>query len=306
MTINNILAIKIGKLELENPFIAASGTYGYGFEWGELSDPSEFGGIASKGITILPRVGNPNPRLAETSCGLLNSIGLENPGIDAFIAEKLPQMRSFGCKIIVNINGESEEEFGFLAKRLEDANGVDAIEVNVSCPNVSGGGMAFGVDEKSVGRITSIVRDKFSKTVIVKLTPNVTDIRLQARYALEAGADILTVANTYLGMSIDVNTKRSRLNKDYGGYSGAAIKPLTLHLVHKVYKEFRCPIIASGGIYTLTDCLEYLIAGARGLMLGTVNFIDPTRVISLKKELSQHLTEKKISLTELIGSYQSF
>jgi len=306
MVKDNTLAIRVGNLQLDNPFIAASGTYGYGTEWGELSSPSEFGAIVSKGITLDPQKGNPNPRLVETSCGLINSIGLENPGIDAFVAEKLPEMRSFGCKIIVNINGESEEEFGILAKKLQESSGVDAIEVNVSCPNVSQGGMAFGIDEKSVERITKIVRNEFTGPLIVKLTPNVTDIRCQARAALEGGADILSIANTYVAMSIDVQTRRSRINRDYGGYSGSAIKPLTLHLVHQVYREFKCPIIGSGGIYTLFDCLEYFIAGAGAAMLGTVNFTDPMRVVSLKKELLEYLKEKNVKLPDLVGSYIEF
>jgi len=303
---DNTLAIRIGNLQLDNPFIAASGTYGYGTEWGELSSPSEFGAIVSKGITLNPQKGNPNPRLVETSCGLINSIGLENPGIDAFIAEKLPEMRSFGCKIIVNINGDSEEEFGILAKKLLESSGVDAIEVNVSCPNVSQGGMAFGIDEKSVERITKIVRNEFTGPLIVKLTPNVTDIRCQSRAALEGGADILSIANTYVAMSIDVQTRGSRINRDYGGYSGSAIKPLTLHLVHQVYRAFKCPIIGSGGIYTLFDCLEYFIAGAGAVMLGTVNFTDPMRVVSLKKELLEYLKEKNVKLPDLVGSYIEF
>lgn len=303
---DDTLAIRVGSLQFDNPFIAASGTYGYGTEWGELSSPSEFGAIVSKGITLNPQKGNPNPRLVETSCGLINSIGLENPGIDAFIAEKLPEMRSFGCKIIVNINGESEEEFGILAKKLQESSGVDAIEVNVSCPNVSQGGMAFGIDEKSVERITRIVRNEFTGPLIVKLTPNVTDIRCQARAALEGGADILSIANTYVAMSIDVRTRGSRINRDYGGYSGSAIKPLTLHLVHQVYREFKCPIIGSGGIYALFDCLEYFIAGAGAAMLGTVNFTDPMRVVSLKKELLEYLKEKNVKLPDLVGSYIEF
>ena len=306
MVKDNTLAIRVGNLQLDNPFIAASGTYGYGTEWGELSSPSEFGAIVSKGITLDPQKGNPNPRLVETSCGLINSIGLENPGIDAFVAEKLPEMRSFGCKIIVNINGESEEEFGILAKKLQESSGVDAIEVNVSCPNVSQGGMAFGIDEKSVERITKIVRNEFTGPLIVKLTPNVTDIRCQARAALEGGADILSIANTYVAMSMDVQTRRSRINRDYGGYSGSAIKPLTLHLVHQVYREFKCPIIGSGGIYALFDCLEYFIAGAGAVMLGTVNFTDPMRVVSLKKELLEYLKEKNVKLPDLVGSYIEF
>ena len=297
------LAADFGSLSLPNPFIAASGTYGYGSEWGELSSPAEFGAIVSKGITLNPKKGNPNPRLAETSCGLINSIGLENPGIDEFISAKLPEMKSFGCKVIVNINGETEDEFGIIARKLADADGVDAIEVNVSCPNVEGGGMVFGINPGAVGRITRLVREEFPGPLIVKLTPNVTDIRVEASAAINSGADALTVANTYTAMAIDVHTRRSRIGRDYGGYSGPGIKPITLRMVREVYREFRFPIVASGGIYEIYDCLEFFIAGAGAVMLGTVNFIDPMRVVTLKHELAKYLEDKKISFNELIGSY---
>ena len=297
------LNVQIGSMSLPNPFIAASGTYGYGVEWEGLSAPDEFGAIIGKGIFIDPKTGNPSPRLAETSCGLINSIGLEGPGIDNFINEIVPQMKQLDVLCIANINGDSVSEYGELAKRLDSVEEIAAVEVNVSCPNLESGGMAFGVDPSSVSEITKIVRSNFDRTVIVKLTPNVTDIRVQAKAALDAGADALTIANTWAGMAIDVHKRTSRIGRDFGGYSGAAIKPITLKLVYQVYKEFGCTIIGSGGIYELFDCVEYFIAGARALMLGTVIFIDPMRVAALKKELAEFLEEEKSSLDDLIGSY---
>ena len=299
------LSINVGNLQLSNPFIAASGTYGFGIEWEGLSVPKEFGAIVAKGIFIEPRKGNPHPRLAETSAGLINSIGLEGPGIENFLDEILPQMRNLDVPCIANINGDSFDEYGVLAERLDDQDGVDAVEVNVSCPNLEKGGMAFGIDPESVKRITQFVADKFSGPVIVKLTPNITDIRITAKAALDGGADSLSIANTYTGMSIDVFKRTSRIGRDFGGYSGPGIKPLTLKLVHDVYSEYKCPIIASGGIYNLFDCLEYFIAGAQALMLGTVNFIDPTRVVALKKEVADFLSDQKTKLVDIIGSYKS-
>jgi len=303
MTMN--LNVQIGSMSLPNPFIAASGTYGYGVEWEGLSAPDEFGAIVCKGIFIDPKTGNPSPRLAETSCGLINSIGLEGPGIDNFINEIVPQMKQLDVLCIANINGDSVAEYGDLARRLDSVEEIAAVEVNVSCPNLESSGMTFGINASSVSEITKIVRSSFTRTVIVKLTPNVTDIRVQAKAALDAGADALTIANTWVGMAIDVHKRTSRIGRDFGGYSGAAIKPITLKLVYEVYKEFGCTIIGSGGIYELFDCLEYFIAGARALMLGTVNFIDPMRMAALKKELAEFLENEKLSLDELIGSYGS-
>jgi dihydroorotate dehydrogenase (NAD+) catalytic subunit len=295
----------IGNLKLSNPFIAASGTYGYGIEWEGLSVPSEFGAIVAKGIFLNPKKGNPHPRIAETSSGLINSIGLEGPGIDLFIDQIVPMMLDLNVPCIANINGENYHEYGTLAERLDKVDAITALEVNVSCPNLETGGMAFGVDPVSVGEITRIVREKYNRPVIVKLTPNVTDIRITGKAALDNGADILSVANTYTGMAIDVHTRTSRIGRDYGGYSGPGIKPITLKMVHDIYKEFKCPVIGSGGVYNLFDCLEYFIAGAGAIMLGTVNFIDPTRVIKLKSELSDFLDKQKTSLDDLIGSYRS-
>jgi dihydroorotate dehydrogenase (NAD+) catalytic subunit len=299
------LSVNAGGLKLENPFIAASGTYGYGIEWEGLSNPDDFGAIVAKGIFLESRTGNPHPRLVETSCGLINSVGLEGPGLEAFKSQIIPQMRDLGVVCIANINGESVDEFAEIARSLQKEKTIAALEVNVSCPNLQDGGMAFGVDPKMVSEITSAVRKNFTGSVIVILTPNVTDIRIPAKAALDFGADALTVANTYTGMSIDVYKRTSRIGRDFGGYSGPAVKPITLKLVHQVHSEFGCDIFASGGIYNLFDCLEYFIAGARALMLGTVNFIDPSRIKKLKSELQDFLIDQNTTLDEIIGSYKS-
>lgn len=299
------LRTKIGPLQLKNPVITASGTYGYGREYSSIVDVNQLGGIVVKGISLKPRPGNPPPRIVETPCGMLNAIGLANVGIEAFLKEKLPWLKKLDTVVIANIYGHSIEEYGLLAAELRGVEGISAIEVNISCPNVERGGMAFGTDPGVAAQVTETVRKNTDKPTIVKLSPNVTDIREIAKAVEMAGADVLSLTNTLTGMAVDIERKRPKLANVSGGLSGPAIRPVALFMVYQVVRSVRIPVIGMGGIMNERDALEFLIAGARAVQVGTANFVDPQAPIRIIEGLKDYCRKNEIgSLEEIIGSLQ--
>lgn len=297
------LSVDIGGLRLKNPIMTASGTFGYGQEFNDFTQLERLGGIIVKGISLKPAHGNAPPRIVETACGMLNAIGLENVGVDAFIAEKLPYLKDLATPIIVNIYGKSVEEYAELAKRFDACDGVAAVEVNISCPNVKAGGVAFGVCATSAETVVRAVRSKTVKPVIVKLTPNVTDIVEIARSVEMAGADAISLINTITGMAIDVQTRRPKLANITGGLSGPAIKPVALRMVWQAAGAVRIPVIGIGGIMTAQDALEFMIAGATAVQVGTANFVNPHVTMEILTGMETYVAENNISnLSELIGS----
>ena len=293
--------VHIGLLELKNPIIAASGTFGFGQEYAEFFDLSEIGGVSVKALTLEPRHGNPPPRVAETPAGMLNSVGLQNPGVHSFIKYGIPFLRKYDTKIIANIAGNTAEEYAELA-RILDSEDIDGFEVNVSCPNVKHGGAAFGISCEGVELITKNVRQFTKKPMIVKLTPNVTSISDTAKAAEAAGADAVSLINTVLGMVIDIKTKRPVMHNNVGGLSGPAIKPIAVRMVNEVYRAVKIPIIGMGGIMDYKDAVEFLLAGATALMIGTASFITPTACMDIARDLKTYCIENKInSVSELTG-----
>lgn len=292
-----------GTLHLANPVMAASGTFGYGTEYADLVDIRKLGAIVSKGITLEPRSGNPQPRLAETPAGLLNSIGLENIGVEALIRDKAPLWAEWSVPVIVNIAGETIEEYAELARRLDGIRGIRGIEVNISCPNVKAGGMEFGTNARSAAAVTEAVRVRTRLPVIVKLSPNVTDPVEIARAVEGAGADALTIANTYRGMAIDTVKRRPVLGNIFGGLSGPAIKPLTLALVYRTYPAVKVPIIGCGGVASVTDALEFLMAGASAVQVGTVTLVSPDAMAGIIEGLERFMEREGISdIAEIVGA----
>jgi dihydroorotate dehydrogenase (NAD+) catalytic subunit len=296
------MRVSIGSLHLKNPVMTASGTFGYGEEYGSLVNLHRLGAIIVKGISLQPRQGNPPPRIAETAAGMLNAIGLENVGLERFLAEKLPFLEGIETPLIVNILGDSVEDYRELAARLDGEEKVAALEVNISCPNVKHGGVAFGTDPKMANSVTRAVCDHFSRPVIVKLSPNVTDITEIAEAVEEAGADALSMINTVLGMAIDIEAEKPKLANVFGGLSGPAIKPIGLRMVWQAAESVSLPIIGIGGITTPEDAIEYLLAGACAIQVGTTNFINPGATEEIIRGIGQHLTAKDIdSVKELTG-----
>ncbi|MFW6022459.1 MAG: dihydroorotate dehydrogenase [Halanaerobiaceae bacterium] len=296
-------SVKLSSLNLKNPLITASGTCGFGQELRDYINVEELGAITVKGITVAPRKGNPTPRIAETCGGILNSIGLENPGIDNFIKEKIPIFQEMEVPIIVNISGHSIEDFSILAEKLAPFQEIFALEVNVSCPNIAGGGMAFGTDSEQIYRVTEKVREKYEGNIIVKLSPNVTDIVEMAAAAEEAGADIISLINTLLGMKIDVKNRRPELANIFGGLSGPAVKPVALRMVYQVAQKIGIPIIGMGGIMTGNDAIEFLMAGASAISVGTATMVDPELPIKIIKEIENYMLEEGIQdINNIIGS----
>jgi dihydroorotate dehydrogenase (NAD+) catalytic subunit len=297
------MQVDIGNLKLKNPVLVASGTFGYGDELSELFDVGQLGGIVTKSLTLKPRVGNPPPRIVETPCGMLNSIGLANIGADRFIAEKLPILRNFKTAIIVNVAGKRVEDYPEVVKRIEDAGGVDAYEINISCPNVKEGGLEFGTSREMTGKIVSSVRKVTGKTLIVKLTPNVTKVSEIAKVCKDEGADAVSLINTVVGMAIDIKTRKPKLSTITGGLSGPAIKPIAIAKVFEVFQNVDIPIIGIGGIMNWMDAVEFLIAGARAVQVGTANFVDPTASIQILNGIISYCEENGISdINDLIGS----
>ena len=294
------LSVDLGGLRLINPVIAASGTFGYGLEYSSLVDLNGLGAFSTKGLSLKPKIGNPVPRVIETSSGMLNSIGLENIGIDAFLTEKLTQLKNIDTCIIVNFFGETSYEYVEMALALSDVERLDALEMNVSCPNIDKGGLQFSSDPSILAELVSAVRKVTKKFLIVKLSPNVTDITLLARAAENAGADALSVCNTFVGMSIDLKTRKPHLANKTGGLSGPAIKPLALNLVYKTAQMVKIPVIGIGGITSGDDAVEFLLAGAKAVQIGTANFIDPASTISVMDGIRKYCLSNGIKkLSEL-------
>jgi dihydroorotate dehydrogenase (NAD+) catalytic subunit len=283
------LAIEIAGIRMKNPVMVASGTFGFGKEYAEYLDLNKLGAIITKSITLKPREGNPPPRIVETPGGMLNSIGLQNEGVKYFLENHLPFLSKFDTPTIVNIAGETVEEYGELAKMLSREPMVKGIEVNISCPNVRKGGMAFGVDPKLTAEVISTVRKATRQPVIAKLTPNVTDITLIAKAAVEAGADALSLINTLVGMSIDIETGRSRLGTVTGGLSGPAVRPIAVRMVYEVSRMMKVPIIGIGGIMSGGDAVEFFHAGAGAVQVGTANFIDTAAPLKVIKEIEEYV-----------------
>jgi len=269
------LSVKMKGLEFDNPVIAASGTFGYGLEYRPFVDLNRLGGFATKGLSLHPRMGNAAPRMVETASGMLNAIGLENIGLEKFLSEKLPLLQNYNTRIIVNFFGNTQAEYVELAAALSDVERVDALEMNISCPNVKEGGVQFSTDPAVVRELVEAVRKVAEKFLIVKLSPNVTDITVIAKAAEEGGADALSLINTKIGMSIDLETGKPWLANKTGGLSGPAIKPIALHMVYQTVRAVEIPVIGIGGIASTEDALEFLAAGATAIQIGTANFIDP-------------------------------
>jgi dihydroorotate dehydrogenase (NAD+) catalytic subunit len=300
-----VLAVEVAGIKLKNPIMPASGTFGYGEEYAPYLDLNRLGAVVTKGLSLNPKAGNPTPRVCETVSGMLNAIGLQNVGIDAFIEQKMPFLERFDTQVIVNFFGNTLEEYGEVAARLDGVEGVAGLEMNISCPNVKHGGIVFGTDPQSASDVISVVRKRTSKPLIVKLTPNVTDIRVMARAAEDAGADALSLINTLTGMAVDIKTRRPRLANVIGGLSGPAIRPVAVRLVHQVVQTVDIPVIGLGGIACAADALEFLIVGARAVQVGTANFVDPTAMETILIELEDFCLEQGVAdINELIGSLE--
>ena len=299
------LSVDVGPLKLKNPVMAASGTFGYGQEYADFVPPERLGAIVVKGISLEPRSGNPPPRIWETCGGMLNSIGLQNVGLRAFLDEKLPWLRPLDVTVVVNLFGNTVEEYGELASALDGQQGIDGLEINISCPNVKAGGMVFGTDPDMVYQVVSAVRSNTKLPVITKLSPNVTDITVTARAAEDGGSDILSLINTVSGMAVDVQTLRPRLANVVGGLSGPAIKPIALRQVWQVVQLARVPVIGLGGIVSSEDALEFLIAGAKAVQVGTANFVDPLATLEIIAGLEDYLRRRGLTdINEVIGTLQ--
>jgi len=276
------LSVALGGLELTNPVLLASGTCGYGIDMVPYGDVAQLGAVVVKGLSLAPSPGNPPPRIVETPSGMLNSIGLENVGVEAFLAEKLPKLRGLGVRVVANVYGGCAEDYRELAARLDGAEGIAALELNISCPNVKAGGLQFGQDPAEAARVVGAVRGATRLPLIAKLTPNVTDVRVVARACVEAGADALTLINTLQGMAVDVEARRPALARVIGGLSGPAIRPVAVRIVWQVRQALpEVPLIGCGGIWTARDALEFIVAGATAVQLGTVNFSYPDRWVAV-------------------------
>jgi dihydroorotate dehydrogenase (NAD+) catalytic subunit len=298
------LSVQIGSLRLSNPVLAASGTFGYGIEFSHLVDLNRLGGIVVKGLSLEPLDGAPAPRLCETAGGMLNAVGLQNVGVRAFVLDKMPQLRKLQTAVVANVFGHTIAEYAEIIRILEDSEGLAAYELNVSCPNTDAGGSFFGTDAAMTAEVVATSRRVSRRPLWAKLSPNVTDIRVIARAAESAGADALTIANTYPAMSVDYKTQRSRLGRPSGGLSGPAIKPITLRLVHQAAEAVNIPILGLGGIETAEDVLEYMTVGASAVQVGTAHFVDPKASITLLIELDRLCRSSKISnINELRGSF---
>ena len=302
MTAPFSLETRVGKVTLKNPVLVASGTFGFAREYEKLFPVSALGGVMVKGLTIEPRAGNPPPRLVETPAGLLNSVGLQNPGVHKFIKEELPRLRDLGTEIIANISGFSLAEYGRLAEILNKEEGLAALEVNISCPNVKKGGMTFGVHPESAAAVTRLVRQSTSLPVWVKLSPNVTDIVAIAQAVVDAGADALTLINTLSGMAIDTEKRRPVLGNVFGGLSGPAVKPVALRMIWQVYEAVPVPLVGMGGIMNYRDVLEFIMAGATAVAVGTGLFLDPLAPLKIIEGLQDYLAKhQEKTITDLIG-----
>ena len=300
------LSVEIAGIQFQNPVLTASGTFGYGLEYTDFIDLNLLGGIVVKGLSIKPSHGNSPPRMVETASGMLNAIGLQNIGVEVFINEKLPLLKKFNANIIVNFFGDTQDEYVLAAERLNDVTEIAALEMNISCPNVEKGGMTFGTDPKITEELVRKVRKVTSSPLIVKLSPNVTDIVVMAKAAVNGGADALSIINTLLGMAIDIKTRCPMLANVTGGLSGPAIKPVALRMVWQVAKAVDIPIIGIGGIMNAQDALEFIIAGATAVQVGTANFIDPSISVKIIEGIKNYCQKDKIGdIKDLIGTLRS-
>lgn len=289
-------------LELKNPVLTASGTFGYGLEYDDFFDVSQLGGFIVKGTTLLPREGNPYPRLAETPSGMLNAVGLQNKGVDYFCEHIYPKLTKYTNNVIVNVSGSSVDDYTKTAERIASLDHIPAIELNISCPNVKQGGMAFGTDCAQAAKVVSAVRNVYPKHLMVKLTPNVTDIASIAKSVEEAGADSVSLINTMLGMAIDAEKRRPVISTVTAGLSGPALKPVALRMVWQVSKVVKIPIVGLGGITNATDAVEFLLAGASAVQIGTANFLDPTTPIKVVKGIEDYMNRHNVNdVKELVG-----
>jgi dihydroorotate dehydrogenase (NAD+) catalytic subunit len=289
------ISVTIGDLELKNPVMTASGTFGYGEEYAEFLDLSRLGAVVVKGLSLMPKEGNPPPRIVETASGMLNAIGLQNIGIERFVHEKVPFLRTYDTQIIVNFFGDSIDEYVAAAERLSAVDGIHGLEMNISCPNKQAGWCIFGTDPRVTSQVVGAVRKATRLPLIVKLSPNVTDISRMAKVAVDAGADALSVINTLTGMAIDIRTRKPKLANRTGGLSGPAIKPVAVRMVYEVYKAVNVPIIGMGGIMNAEDALEFIIAGASAVAVGTANFIHPTVSVDIIDGITAFLAQEHIA-----------
>lgn len=300
------MRVNVGGLEMKNPVMTASGTFGYGLEFQDFVDLEAIGGIIVKGTTLMPREGNPYPRMAETPMGMLNAVGLQNKGVHHFVNHIYPQIKDIKTNMIVNVSGSQVEDYAETASVINELENIPAIELNISCPNVKQGGMAFGVSARGAAEIVAAVRKVYGKTLIVKLSPNVTDIAEIARAVEGAGADSVSLINTLLGMAIDAEKRKPVLSTVTGGMSGAAVKPIALRMVWQVAKAVKIPVIGLGGIMNWKDAVEFLLAGASAVQIGTANFIDPAVTVKVAKGIDDYLDRHGYkSVKDIIGALEA-
>jgi len=298
------LTVKIGNLVLKNPVIVSSGTFGFGEEFKDFFDLNQLGAIIPKGISLEPMAGNPPPRIFETEGGLINSIGLQNPGFQEFIKNKLPYYRHLKTPLIINFFGNTQKEYIELARRFDDVRGISGLEMNISCPNIKKGGIVFGTDPRMAYRLAHAVRKATKLTLIVKLSPNVTDIALMAKSVEEGGANAISLVNTFRAMAINIHSKKPELGNIMGGLSGPAIKPIALRMVWEVHQAVKVPIIGMGGIMNAEDVIEFILAGASAIQMGTANLINPRAGIEAIQGIKKYLTQNKIDrIQKLIGAF---
>ena len=299
------LEVKIGSMQLRNPVMTASGTFGYGTEYTDFMDLGRLGGIFVKGTTLEPRQGNDYPRMAETPSGMLNAVGLQNKGVDYFVEHIYPVIKDYDTRMIVNVSGSTVEDYVACTEKLVGLEKIPAIELNISCPNVKEGGMAFGTTCASAAQVTRAVRSVYPRTLIVKLSPNVTDIAEIARSVEAEGADSVSLVNTFLGMAIDAESRRPKLSTVTGGLSGPCIKPIALRMVWQVFQAVNIPIIGMGGICNWEDAIEFILAGATAIQVGTYNFIDPSASVKIVEGIEEYLQRHNIaSVTDLVGAME--
>lgn len=297
------LKVRLGKLEMKNPVMTASGTFGYGLEFQDFVPLDQIGGIIVKGTTLHAREGNDYPRMAETPQGMLNCVGLQNKGVDYFCEHIYPQIKDIDTRMIVNVSGNTPEDYAECAARINALENIPAIELNISCPNVKEGGMAFGVTCAGAAQVVKAVRERYHKTMIVKLSPNVTNVADIARAVEDEGADSVSLINTLMGMAIDIEKRKSLLSINTGGLSGPAVKPIALRMVWQVAKAVKIPVVGLGGIMNATDAIEFMMAGATAIQIGTANFIDPAVTIKVKEGIEEWLEKHGCqSVTEIIGA----
>jgi dihydroorotate dehydrogenase (NAD+) catalytic subunit len=299
------LSIEIAGIRFKNPVLTASGTFGYGSEYAPYTDLGRLGGIVVKGLSLKPRPGNPGPRTVETPSGMLNAIGLQNVGVESFIKEKMPFLRRLKTNVIANIFGETVEDYKEVARRLDGVTGLTALEINISCPNVKKGGIAFGVIPSEAHRVVSTVKSSVKLPVITKLSPNVTDIKVMVKAVEEAGTDAVSLINTITGMVVDVEKRRPVLATRTGGLSGPAIRPIAVRMVWEAAQVATKPIIGIGGIMTAKDALEFIIAGASAVQIGTANFVDPDSAVKAVAGIEEYLKRHRTSVKDLVGSLKA-